>query len=495
MVTTSTATQKSTARFDHEFYSEDILAKIKQQQSGYLAMDDAFLSIAARIFIIRQAKYCLDLQYYIWSNDYIGNLIFHELLQAADRGVHIRILIDDQNGRQLDAHFQALKQHPKFEIKLYNPYKFRVFRFIDYIYRAAKINRRMHNKLIIADGSIAVTGGRNISSEYFEASESFQFTDMDILFLGAAVEQANQVFIDFWQHKLSMPVENLIKIPSLADILAKFRIGLKIYDEQQVQIDKKIEKNRKYIEETLFQQHKLKWVKAHFLADSPEKTLANAYGDQLIVHQIRQYMGVPKHRFAVVSAYFVPTLYGAHYLAQLAQHQIQTRVLTNSLLANDVVLVHAYYQKYRKQLLQSGVKLYEFKPYILRKRRSWYEVVTGNVIPAKGKNKSSLHAKFLSVDDKAFIGSFNFDPRSAHLNTEVGLFIESKDLSLHMQGILDASLTKVAYALVLDDKENIIWRDDQGNGQVVEYKHDPQSSRFERLMMYSIAYLPLEWLM
>lgn len=184
--------------------------QLQQGLTAYLPLEDAFMSIASRIHLIRNAKYSVDLQYYIWKDDFIGQMILQELLKAANRGVKIRLMIDDQNGTQLDEVLKVLSAHPNFEIKLFNPYKFRKLRIIDYIFRLQNINHRMHNKLIVADGVIAVTGGRNISREYFDASDSFQFTDLDILFFGDSVQDANQIFINFWNDELSYSVEQLL---------------------------------------------------------------------------------------------------------------------------------------------------------------------------------------------------------------------------------------------------------------------------------------------
>ena len=188
---------------EHWINNSETASKLQQGLTAYLAMNDAFQSIAARVHLIREAKYNLDLQYYIWADDFIGRLMLHELLKAADRGVKIRLLLDDQNGTKLDPQLKALSIHPNISTKIYNPYRHRKFRVVDYLLRTMQINYRMHNKLIIADGIIAVTGGRNISSEYFDASDSFQFTDMDILFFGTAVKHANEVFHNFWNFQLS----------------------------------------------------------------------------------------------------------------------------------------------------------------------------------------------------------------------------------------------------------------------------------------------------
>lgn len=467
--------------------------KLQQGLTAYLAMSEAFQSIAARIHLIRQAKYNLDLQYYIWADDFIGNLMLHELLKAADRGVKVRLLIDDQNGTKIDNQLKALSTHPNIQIRLYNPYKFRNLRFLDYIFRLQQINHRMHNKLIIADGIIAVTGGRNISSEYFDASESFQFTDMDVLFFGTAVQHANSVFSDFWNHDLSYPNQQFIPTGKQKD-LEKLRLNYKKLEQKENPTDMKLDAEQKELANELKQNH-VNWAHAHFLADSPKKTLGQASESELISYQIRQHLGEPKQEMDLISAYFVPTQTGTQYLSQFPKQGVDVRVLTNSFVANDVALVHAFYQKYRVDLLKSGIKLYEFKPYIERKRRTWYEVLTGNVIPKKGKDKSSLHAKFINIDNKVFIGSFNLDPRSFNLNTEVGLVVESNQLQEQISSLLDSSLLKVAYELKLDPQGELIWYDHQPDGTVKKYNQEPETTQFQRGVMHTVSYLPIEWMM
>ncbi|SPL71662.1 Major cardiolipin synthase ClsA [Acinetobacter stercoris] len=478
---------------EHWINEPDAQEKLNKGLTAYLAMSDAFQSIAARVHLIRQAQYTLDLQYYIWGNDFIGNLMLNELLKAADRGVKVRLLIDDQNGIKLDKQLKALISHPNIQIKFYNPYKFRKLRVIDYIFRLKQINHRMHNKLIIADGIIAVTGGRNISSEYFDASESFQFTDMDILFFGNAVKRANDVVLEFWNNDLSYPVQQFIGKGTTQE-LEKLRVQFNKLARKDNPTDDKVDEEREELAKELKNSH-LNWAKAYFLADSPKKTLSLAKDKELIYNQIKHHMGDPREEMDLIAAYFVPTKSGTKYLTQLAANQVDIRVLTNSFVANDVALVHAFYQKYRHELLKNGVRLYEFKPYIERKRRTWYEVVTGNVIPKKGKNKSSLHAKFIDIDDKVFIGSFNLDPRSFNLNTEVGLVVESNQLQEQISQILDQTLFKVAYELKLDQNGQITWLDHQENGQTTKYNIDPHTTKFQRAVMYTISYLPVEWMM
>lgn len=485
--------QQSQVYQDHWITEPQAKNMLTQGLTAYLAMNDAFQSIASRIHLIRKAKYTLNLQYYIWADDFIGNLMLHELLKAADRGVKVQLLIDDQNGTKIDQQLSALLTHPNISIKLYNPYKFRHFRVMDYIFRAQRINHRMHNKLIIADGAIAVTGGRNISSEYFDASESFQFTDMDVLFFGQSVNRANEVFTEFWNFELSYPIEQFISKGSAQDLI-DLRKSFEKLEQAEHSTDEKVNLEQKELANEL-NQNKINWAYADFLADSPKKSLGKAQGNELISHQIHQHLGDPKQEMDLIAAYFVPTQNGTDFISQFPKQNVNVRILTNSFVANDVALVHAFYQKYRVDLLKNGAKLYEFKPYIERKRRTWYEVVTGNIIPKKGKNKSSLHAKFINIDDKVFIGSFNLDPRSFNINTEVGLVLKSDPLQEQISDLLDRTLLTVAYELQLNSQGELIWLDYQGDGKVIEHHVDPETTRFQRFMMYSVSYLPLEWMM
>ena len=475
------------------FQDPKLTDHLNQHLTAYLALDDAFLSMAARIHLIRHAKHHLDLQYYIWENDTIGRMLLAELLKAADRGVKIRLLIDDQNGTQLDEQFKALSLHPNFSVKIFNPYKFRQLRVLDYAFRLKQINHRMHNKLIIADGAIAVTGGRNISREYFDASEKFQFTDLDILFYGTALHEANQLFLSFWNDPLSYHSQQLIGQAKAVD-LTQLRQNYQQSMPETPQTQAKIQAATDEIALQL-QGRPIQWAKAHFVGDHPNKIRGNADDSELIYQQMLKIMGEPKQHLELVSAYFVPTQKGTNYLNDLAQKEINIRILTNSLMANDVALVHAFYQKYREDLLKNGIKLYEFKPYIQRDTPTWYEKISGHLIPTQGKNSSSLHAKFFDVDGMVFIGSFNFDPRSANLNSEVGLVVESAQLQDDISQSLDQYLPQIAYQLKLDANGHIVWLEHTPQGQVIQHSHDPETTSFQRMAVKFVSYLPIEWMM
>lgn len=477
------------------FHSEqDIEQKIAQGLTAFLPLYDAFLSIATRLHLIAKAQHHIDLQYYIWADDELGHLLLSELLKAANRGVQIRLLIDDQNGTQLDSSLEQLVTHPNFSIKFYNPYKFRKLRALDFLYRAFQINRRMHNKLIIADGEIAVTGGRNISRQYFDASDKSEFTDFDILFYGPTVIDANQLFLNFWNDTLSCPVDNFLKSGTAAGLQQLE------YKYEQESLVKTTDKEKLFHAEKLLREYHLtkqplRWAKAHFIGDIPNKTRNKANKEDLLYTKFMKIMGMPKHHFQLVSAYFIPTKFGVEQLTSIKESQASVRILTNSYLANNVPIVHAFYQRYRKKLLTSDIKIYELKPFIQQKKRTWYEVITGNVIPAKNKNSSCLHAKFFYIDHKVFIGSFNFDPRSTSLNTEVGLVIESESLQQEIHQSLSQLLPRIAYELKLNEHGKIIWIEQQDDGNVVIHEYEPETTLFQRLMIKVTSILPIEWIM
>ncbi|WOE32263.1 MULTISPECIES: phospholipase D family protein [unclassified Acinetobacter] len=474
-------------------HEKNFKVELSKGLTAFLPLNDAFLSIASRRHIINNAKFTIDLQYYIWKNDSIGQLLLSDLLKAADRGVKIRLLIDDQNGTQLDSTLKLLALHPNFNIKIFNPYKFRKLRLLDYIFRFKHINHRMHNKLIIGDNKIAVTGGRNISREYFDAGGEFQFADLDVLFFGPATSQANNVFQQFWQDSLSYCITELIKIGTAEDF-QQLKYRYELDHLRLTQFEKQLE-HAEYIIREKLQHSPIRWAKAHFIADTPNKIRGKAKIEELISTQMLSIIGKPKKSIELVSAYFVPRQNGLEYLVGLRKQNTHVRILTNSYLANDVPVVHAFYQKYRKKLLAAGVKLYEFKPYIERKKRTWYEVATGNVIPAKGKNASRLHAKFFDIDGIVFIGSFNFDPRSVRLNTEVGLVIESNILQDQISNTLNDQLHKVAYELKLNDKGKLFWLDHKENGTIIYHTKEPQTTKFQRFAIRCVSFLPIEWMM
>lgn len=466
--------------------------------TGYHLLYDPLEALTARLRLIDKAEKTLDLQYYIWDNDRVGALALHALIRAADRGVKVRLLIDDNNAKPMDGILLALSQHKNIEVKLFNPYRFRKFRPIDMVLDLKRINRRMHNKSFIADNQIALIGGRNMTNQYYNSSDNYQFSDVDIMLVGAAVDDITSSFDQYWNDPYAYSAINIInpkthylRYPELKQQLDQH------YELATVQNYLNLADRSHAFDQWFNQSIQFDWVKAKVVKDSPDKIRAKTKKEQNINFQIIRNLNKPEENIDLVSAYFVPEKSGAKHLSELAQSGIQVRVLTNSFKANDVSIVHAFYGKYRQQLLENGVQLYEFLPTLGKDElnKETEQLSKQAKISLKGLSHSSLHAKMMTLDQKqVFIGSFNFDPRSAYLNTEIGVILDSPALAKTIHQTMDQQLTHYAYKLVLDANHKINWYRQAPNSTKI-YKKEPQMKWWQRAGMKVISWLPLEGFM
>ncbi|WP_445116666.1 phospholipase D family protein [Acinetobacter sp. WZC-1] len=478
-----------------------IVEPLKKQNpnlTGYHVLYEPLEAIAARIHLIDKAQKNLDLQYYIWDNDRIGSLALYKIIQAADRGVKVRLLIDDNNAKSMEAIYLALDQHANIEVRLFNPYRFRRVRPIDMVLDLKRINRRMHNKSFIADHQIALIGGRNMSNQYYNVSDNYQFSDVDVMLAGQAVDDISHSFDEYWNDNYAYPVRQIVnasqytlRYPDLKEQLTRH------YKEITVQNYLDLSNRSNDFDNWLNNHIQLDWVKAEVVKDSPEKIKDKAKKEQHLNFQMVKRLETPEHSVDLISAYFVPQKKGEDRLIGLAENKVQVRVLTNSFKANDVPLVHAFYSKYRKNLLEHGVELYEFLPVLSDDEISenLHELSKKARISLKGLSRSSLHAKLMAIDEKqVFIGSFNFDPRSANLNTEIGVIINSPPLAKAVHSTMDDTLKKYAYKLVLDSQQNINWQRQTPKG-VVTYHHEPKMKWWKKAGLKIISWLPIEGFM
>ncbi|WP_406741448.1 phospholipase D family protein [Acinetobacter shaoyimingii] len=477
-----------------------IVSPLKQQYpdlTGYHVLYEPLEAIAARIQLIDKAEKTLDLQYYIWDNDKVGALALYKIIQAADRGVKVRLLMDDNNAKAMEGIYLALDQHPNIEVKLFNPYKFRKFRPIDMVLDLKRINRRMHNKTFTADNQITLIGGRNMSNQYYNVSDNYQFSDVDVMLVGQAVDDISHSFDEYWNHPYAYQVRNIVshgytlRYPGLKEQLTKH------YEEVTVQNYLDLSNKTHDFDQWLNRDIQLDWVKAEIIKDSPEKVKSKAKKEEHLNFQLVQRLKVPEKSVDIISAYFVPQDIGEAHLSRLAQNGVDVRVLTNSFKANDVALVHAFYAKYRKNLLKNGVQLYEFLPALPEEYQNINnpEISKKSRVSLKGLSRSSLHAKLMALDDKqVFIGSFNFDPRSANLNTEIGVILNSKPLANAVHKTMDANLKYYAYKLVLDSKGKINWQLTTPNG-IRTLTKEPKMNFLKRAGIKVISWLPIEGFM
>ena len=478
-----------------------IITPLKQQNpelTGYHVLYDPLEAIAARINLIERAEKTLDLQYYIWDNDKIGSLALYKIIEAADRGVKVRLLIDDNNAGKMEGVYLALDQHPNIEVKLFNPYRFRRLRPIDMVLDLKRINRRMHNKTFTADNQISLIGGRNMSNQYYNVSDSYQFSDVDVMLVGQAVDDITHSFDEYWNHSYAYPVRNIInhntytlRYDGLKEQLTKH------YQEITVQNYLDLSNRTHDFDQWLDHNIQLDWVKAEVVKDAPDKIRARAKKEQHLNFQMVKRLENPEHSVDLISAYFVPQKQGEAKLIELAKDGVQVRVLTNSFKANDVALVHAFYAKYRIDLLKNGVELYEFLPAISEENLypNSKEISKQTKVSLKGLSRSSLHAKLMALDNKqVFIGSFNFDPRSANLNTEIGVIINCPPLANAVHKTMDVNLKKYAYKLVLDSQQKINWLKETPQG-IVTLRKEPKMKWWQKAGVKIISWLPIEGFM
>ncbi|MDQ9009914.1 phospholipase D family protein [Acinetobacter gerneri] len=466
--------------------------------TGFHVLYDPLEALAARIHLIEKSQKTLDLQYYIWDNDKIGALALYKIIQAADRGVKVRLLIDDNNAKSMEGIYLALSQHQNIEVKLFNPYRFRSVRPIDMVLDLKRINRRMHNKSFIADNQVALIGGRNMTNQYYNASDNYQFSDVDVMLVGQAVDDISHSFDEYWNNSYAYNVQNIVNSNKHRLRYYDLKEQLeKNYDDITTQNYLNLSNKSNDFENWLEHNVQLDWVKAEIVKDSPDKIRAKAKKEEHLNFQLTKNLEKPEHSVDLISAYFVPEKKGAERLNDLAQEGVQVRVLTNSFKANDVFLVHAFYQKYRVDLLKHGVELYEFLPAIdAANLNSNTEEISKSVkISLKGLSRSSLHAKLMALDEKqVFIGSFNFDPRSANLNTEIGVILNSPPLARAVHNTMDANLKKYAYKLVLNPDNQINWIKNVPNGTKI-YNKEPRMKWWQRAGIKMISWLPIEGMM
>lgn len=474
-------------------YFAKAMTPLEQQhgagQSGIFPLIEADEAFAARMLLAKYAQRSLDVQYYIWRRDMTGIMLFEALHEAADRGVRVRLLLDDHNTNGNDPILLGLHSHENIEVRLFNPFMLRSPRWWGFITDFSRLNRRMHNKSFIADNSLSIIGGRNIGDEYFGATDDVLFADLDILSAGAAVRDVSEDFDKYWHSASSYPLERVVS-KNNAMPLSELRS-----QATTIQSSEAAQKYVAYLRESPFiaqlEQRKIdfEWLKVRMVSDDPRKGLGKAEKEGLLIQQFQDIIGNPTVDVELVSPYFVPTAAGVEAFAWLVRKGVEVKVLTNSLSATDVAIVHAGYAKRRKALLKAGVTLYEMQRHptqvkrMKRKKRFL------------GSSGSSLHAKTFSVDQKhVFVGSFNFDPRSANLNTELGFVIDSPRLARRINQAFYDEIPAHAYQVKLTSTGRIYWTE-QSDAGVNTYTSEPKTSLWRRVSTHMLSWLPIEGLL
>ncbi len=468
----------------------------KPGQAGFLPLADGLNALVARGVLADMAERSLDIQYYLFHDDLVGGIIAYKLLQAADRGVRVRILLDDMGLEDRDRQVAQLDKHPNIEIRVFNPFTRGLMRSVQFLTRFGSVTRRMHNKTFIADNSAAIVGGRNIGNEYFGNDPDLSFGDLDVMTIGMVVRDISVSFDQYWNSALSYPVSSLADEMDDDEMDDGEVADIRTHWSQQWEKEKDSEYGKALRNSTLAREIgdntvTLEWGTATILADKPEKISSEEQEISFyLAPQLVKYLEKTKHDLIILSAYFVPGKKGVAFLRSLVKKGVRVRILTNSLSSNDVILVHAGYARYRRDLLRAGVELYEVDKDMTRQQRKDKKGRGGS------SGKASLHAKtFIMDQSRMFISSFNFDPRSIMENTEIGIMIDSPGLARPMAEEFDKKIDQTTFKLELstddDGMEMIQWVNNK-DGQLTVYKNDPYSSVWQRTMLFFIGILPIE---
>ncbi len=453
---------------------------LHHDQSGFRLLASSADAFSARAELIRAAERSLDLQYYIVDDGFSTRALIHELLQAADRGVRIRILLDDTASDGKDPEIALLSAHPQVSIRVFNPLHLGrstvVTRSLGRLFNLSRQHRRMHNKLWLADSSVAIVGGRNLGDAYFDAKRGLNFTDIDLLAAGPVAEQLAHSFDQYWNSALSQPIERFLWFTPDLDDLQRQRGALhrelQQARRQQPELYEHLMRYRDSPQLRDWLDNQLIWAHGQALWDAPSKVLADGPPDArlLLTTQLAADLAAVSEELVVISAYFVPADEGLAYLLERADAGVTIRLLTNSLEATDVPAVHGGYAPYRETLLEHGVRLFEL-------RRQPGEETSYN-LGLSGSSESSLHSKAAIIDRRTvFIGSLNFDPRSVLWNTEVGVLIDSRELAEQVRDLaLEGMTPTVSYEVRLEKtagRSQLVWYAADGDAAAYRLSREP----------------------
>lgn len=457
----------------------------RAERTGAGLVADNLAAFALRGLGARAAVRTLDLQYYIWHEDVTGKLLVREVLHAADRGVRVRLLLDDLYVRRTERALATLARHPSIEVRLYNPFQLRSWGLlgdaVELVAAGWRLNHRMHNKAWIVDGQLAIGGGRNVGDEYFDASSQFNFRDLDIAATGAAARQALTCFERYWASPKVRPVGEVAGSRLLQGGLDAMRRRLDsaassaaapAYLERLRALPK--------LEELLAEGRA--WLKpdqVRVVADPPGKGIDRRRSPE-VLNAVRNALGNTQKQVLLISPYFVPGRRGTQLLTSLVRRGVRVSVLTNSLAATDVLAVHGGYARYRRRLLRAGIVLHELK----RGGQQGQSLF--------GSGSASLHTKAFAVDGElAFVGSFNLDPRSAYLNTEMGAFVRHPALARALEEEF-ARLTDPARSWTVSlAGARLVWTDG-ADDRTRTLHHEPDTTLARRIVARVLGWLPIE---
>ena len=481
--------------------STDLVAAISEQNeihpdlSGYHPIVTGANAFASRSILTSMATRTIDAQYYIWHDDQAGQLMLKDLWDAAERGVIVRLLLDDfNNNAKFDQHLLRFASHPNIAVRIINPLMYRKFQTLNFVTGLPRINRRMHNKSMTFDKQITIIGGRNIGDEYLSNDKNSQFADLDVLLIGKVVADIDNSFASYWSAPISFDIQTLATLDKgettdFLEGLDKLRADEKNNSKSSLDVYKTAIEDSSIDSDLINKRVPFRWTDMQFLSDDVGKLTKTVPANTNLVHQLRTLLGSPTKRLTIISSYFVPTKDGVNTLVELAEAGIDIKILTNSFDATDVTAVHSGYSQWRPSLLRAGVKIYELKSTASEEKRE------NKLWKARSQSSTSLHAKTFAVDDyQVFIGSYNVDPRSANINTEMGVIINDEELAKQLHSALSDELLGQAYEVKLLENGSLQWHTVEA-GEKVVYDSEPRVDISDHVWLAIMSWLPIDWLL
>jgi len=449
------------------------------KQSGFFPIGQGMDALGARLRLLEKAEKSVDLQYFLMKDDTAGKVMLQALVTAADRGVRIRFLLDDVFTTAPDKSLLLINQHPNIEVRLFNPLSRRGFRALNFVGDFRRANRRMHNKSFTADNAISIVGGRNIADEYFQLKDTSVFADFDVVVLGPVVRDISASFDDYWNHMLAIPIEQLS--PEIAP---------NALEEKRAEVDEQISALYTGVYENALKSQLLQDIisgaqplfvaDARVMADTPEK-LVNAVSAEhkKLAGELRELVTSATEEVIIISPYYVPGKNGIELTRELLDTGMRVVVVTNSLASNNHVPVHSAYGRYRKDIVDMGVELFETRADAGRFAQD-----------INAPEQFTLHTKLILIDHRyLFVGSLNMDPRSIDINAEMGLLIDSPEMAGAIANRIDEQLPNMAYKIVLTDKNRLEWHGIEDGVEVVETR-EPQTSSWLRFKAWFLKIAP-----
>ncbi|UCC55478.1 MAG: phospholipase D family protein, partial [Gammaproteobacteria bacterium] len=457
-------------------------------KSGVVLVPTGEWGFRSRAGLSNLAEKSIDVQYYIWETDTSGLVLAERLLRAADRGVRVRMLVDHVTTKETDFKFARMDYHPNIEIRLFNPYANRSFRTLEFLFGLERLNHRMHNKAYIVDNAIAVVGGRNIGDNYFGVDAAANFRDLDLTVVGPVVQDVSRSFDQYWNSDFAVPVSAIIEE----------RLSPEEFDAKKKALYRWVDKLEDYpypIDTTsdaiLAKLEEFRdsfiWANAKALYDEPDKPETD---EETVADYLIQLGKEKDHEVMIESAYVIPGPEGVERTRRNNERGIRQRLLTNSLATNNVAAAHAGYAKYRRALIKEGLELYELRPDANSVKKNWSLLA--------GRSTAVLHTKAFVVDGELVaVGSFNLDPRSIALNTEIVILVESDELAVQLLAYMDEGVQpENSYRVILETDvetgiERLVWITEI-DGKEVRYYSDPEASTWHRFSSWFMGLLPIE---